>query len=260
MDYENILFAREDTIAILTINRPKSLNALNPQTMEEIESAVAAVAASADIRCLIVTGAGDKAFIAGADISAMVTMSGFDEKRFAEHGLGVLRKIEQLHVPVIAAVNGYALGGGTELALSCDLILAASTAKFGLPEIKLGIIPGFGGTQRLPRRIGLPRARELIYTGKMIDADTAMRYGLVNEVYAADQLLSESRALATQIAMQAPLAIQQAKAAINGGIEMDLDSGLRFETEAVSLAFSTLDKREGMSAFLEKREAKFSGN
>jgi enoyl-CoA hydratase len=157
-------------------------------------------------------------------------MSGFDEKRFAEHGLGVLRKIEQLHVPVIAAVNGYALGGGTELALSCDLILAASTAKFGLPEIKLGIIPGFGGTQRLPRRIGLPRARELIYTGKMIDADTAMRYGLVNEVYAADQLMSESRALATQIALQAPLAIQQAKAAINGGIEMDLDSGLRFET------------------------------
>lgn len=260
MDYENILFAREGNIAILTINRPQSLNALNPQTMEEIESAVAAVAASADIRCLIVTGAGDKAFIAGADISAMVTMSGFDEKRFAEHGLGVLRKIEQLHVPVIAAVNGYALGGGTELALSCDLILAASTAKFGLPEIKLGIIPGFGGTQRLPRRIGLPRARELIYTGKMIDADTAMRYGLVNEVYAADQLMSESRALATQIALQAPLAIQQAKAAINGGIEMDLDSGLRFETEAVSLAFSTLDKREGMSAFLEKREAKFSGN
>jgi enoyl-CoA hydratase len=259
MSFENIDFTSDGAVATITVNRPKSLNALNPQTMEEIDSALDAVTGDQAIRCLIITGAGEKAFIAGADISAMVTMSGFDEKRFAEYGLGVLRKLEQLHIPVIAAVNGYALGGGSELALSCDLILAADTAQFGLPEIKLGIIPGFGGTQRLPRRIGLPRARELIYTGKMIDAAKAMRYGLVNEVYPADQLMAQARELADTIAAQAPLAIQQAKAAINAGIEMDLDSGLRFETEAVALAFSTDDKQEGMRAFLDKRPPVFKG-
>ncbi len=259
MSYDNIRFEHADGIATLTVDRPAALNALNPDTMEEIGAAVARVAEDRSIRCLIITGAGDKAFIAGADIGAMVTMSGFAEKKFAEHGLAVLRRLETLHVPVIAAVNGYALGGGTELALACDLILAADTARFGQPEIKLGIIPGFGGTQRLPRRIGLSRARELIYTGRMIDADTALRYGLVNEVYPAGELMARSRELASVIAAQAPLAMQQAKAAINAGIEMDLDSGLRFETEAVALAFSTADKQEGMTAFLEKRAPKFSG-
>lgn len=260
MTYENILYDVADRVATITVNRPKSLNALNPRTMEEIETAIRVIAADEGIRCVIITGAGDKAFIAGADIGAMGTMSGFDEKRFAEHGLGVLRQFETLHVPVIAAVNGYALGGGTELALACDFILASDRAKFGQPEIKLGIIPGFGGTQRLPRRIGAARARELIYTGRMIDAQTAERYGLVNEVYAADELMNAARALAATIAAQAPLAIQQAKAAINAGIEMDLDNALRFETEAVALSFSTDDKREGMAAFLEKRDPVFTGN
>ncbi len=259
MDYTNIIFAVDNTIATITINRPDRLNALNPETMEEIGHCIDGIRSDQHIRCVIITGAGDKAFIAGADITSMVTMSGFEEKVFAEHGLGVLRAFEQLRIPIIAAVNGYALGGGTELALACDLILAADTARFGLPEIKLGIIPGFGGTQRLPRRVGLLRAREMIYTGDMIDAETAFSYGLVNHVYPAADLMQETLTLAAKIARQAPLGILQAKAAINAGIEMDLDSGLRFETEAVGLAFSTADKKEGMTAFLEKREPQFRG-
>ncbi len=259
MDYENIRLERDGPVATLTVDRPERLNALNPATMLEIAHAVAIVRSDTALRCLIITGAGDKAFIAGADISAMVTMSGFEEKKFAQHGLGVLRDLETLPIPVIAAVNGYALGGGTELALACDLIIAADTARFGQPEIKIGIIPGFGGTQRLPRRIGLSKAREMIYTGEVIDAATALRYGLCNYVYPAAELMRECRALAAKISAQAPLALQQAKIAINAGIEMDLDNGLRFETEAVALVFSTRDKREGMQAFLEKRAPHFTG-
>ncbi len=259
MDYSNIDFTLDDAIATITVDRPDRLNALNPQTMQEIEHCIDAIRDDRSIRCVIFTGAGEKAFIAGADITAMVTMSGFEEKTFAYHGNQVLRAFEHLPIPIIAAVNGYALGGGTELALACDLILAADTARFGLPEIKLGIIPGFGGTQRLPRRVGLLRAREMIYTGDMIDAATAYEFGLVNHVYPAAELMGEANALATKIARQAPLGIQQAKAAINGGIEVDLDTGLRFETEAVGLAFSTDDKKEGMTAFLEKREPQFQG-
>ena len=259
MDYVNVVFTVDNSIATITVDRPDRLNALNPQTMQEIEHCIGAIRNDDKIRCAIITGAGEKAFIAGADITAMVTMSGFEEKTFVYHGNQVLRAFEQLPVPIIAAVNGYALGGGTELALACDLILAADTAHFGLPEIKLGIIPGFGGTQRLPRRVGLLRAREMIYTGDMIDAATAFEYGLVNHVYPAAELMREAQALAVKIARQAPLGILQAKAAINGGIEVDLDSGLRFETEAVGLAFSTEDKKEGMTAFLEKREPRFQG-
>lgn len=259
MDYANILFEVSGKVATLTVNRPRSLNALNPATLHEIAHCIATLADQPDIRCLIITGAGDKAFIAGADIGAMVGMTAFDEKRFAGQGLEILRRLEHLPIPVIAAVNGYALGGGTELALACDLILAGSNARFGLPEIKLGIIPGFGGTQRLARRIGLIRARELIFTGEMIDAATALRYGLVNHVHPAAELDAQVRALAARVAAQAPLAIMQAKAAINAGIEMDLDSALRFETEAVALTFATADKREGMTAFLEKRAAHFTG-
>jgi len=259
MDYANIIFAVEERVATLTINRPDRLNALNPQTMEEIGDCIGAIHGNREIRCVIITGSGDKAFIAGADITAMVTMSGFEEKAFAATGLDVLRRFEQLPIPVIAAVNGYALGGGTELALACDLIVASDNARFGLPEIKLGIIPGFGGTQRLPRRIGLLRAREMIYTGDMIDAQTAFDYGLVNHVYPAAELMDECRVLAAKLARQAPLAMQQAKTAINAGIEIDLDNALRFETESVGLVFTTEDKKEGMTAFLEKREPRFRG-
>ncbi len=259
MDFQNIIVTIDDPIATLTINRPQRLNALNPQTMEEIERGIGVVRSNDNIRCLIITGAGEKAFIAGADINSLVTMSAFDEKEFATHGLSVLRSFEHLPIPVIAAVNGYALGGGTELALACDLILASTNAKFGLPEINLGVIPGFGGTQRLARRIGLLRAREMVYTGEMITAEMALSYGLVNHVYTPQDLMNEAQALASKIAAKAPLAIRQAKVALNTGIEMDLDNGLRFETEAVALAFATNDKIEGMTAFIEKREPVFKG-
>lgn len=259
MTYENVLFEQDGPVAIVKINRPKSLNALNPETLQDIAACVAAVRQDESFRCLIITGQGDRAFIAGADISAMVSMTPFDQKRFATFGLSVLRSFEELPIPVIAAVNGYALGGGTELALACDLIIAADKAKFGQPEINLGIIPGFGGTQRLARRVGLARAREMIYSGDMIDAETALRYGLINRIVPAEFLMEETLSFARDLAAKAPLAIEQAKVAINTGVEMDLENGCRFETEAVCLTFGTEDKKEGMTAFLEKRDAEFKG-
>ncbi len=259
MAYENIIFEQDGPVGILTVNRPKSLNALNPATVREIGECVEAVRQDSSIRCLIITGSGDRAFVAGADISAMVTMGVIEGKAFSAHGLGVMRSLENLPIPVIAAVNGFALGGGTELALACDLIIAADKAKFGQPEINLGIIPGFGGTQRLARRIGLPRARELIYSGDMIDAETAYRCGLANKVVPLADLMTEAKALARKLATKPPFAIQQAKEAINAGTDMDLENGCRFENDAFALSFATEDKKEGMTAFLEKRQAKFVG-
>jgi enoyl-CoA hydratase len=259
MAYENILFEQDGPVGILTVNRPKSLNALNPATVSEIGACVEAVRQDASIRCLIITGAGDRAFVAGADIAAMVTMGAIEGKAFSAHGLAVMRSLENLPIPVIAAVNGFALGGGTELALACDLIIAADKAKFGQPEINLGIIPGFGGTQRLARRIGLPRARELIYSGDMIDAETAYRCGLANKVVPLVDLMTEAKSLAQKLATKPPVAIQQAKEAINAGVDMDLENGCRFENDAFALSFATEDKKEGMTAFLEKRQAKFMG-
>ena len=259
MAYENILFEKYGAAGILTVNRPKSLNSLNPATVGEIAACLEEVRQDTSIRCLIITGAGDRAFVAGADISAMVEMTPLEGKAFATSGLNVGRTLEELPIPVIAAVNGFALGGGTELALSCDLILAADKAKFGQPEINLGVIPGFGGTQRLARRIGLPLARELIYTGDMIDAETAVRYGLANRVVPLADLMTEAKALAEKLASKPPVAIRQAKSAINSGIDMDIANGSRFEAEAFAMTFATEDKKEGMLAFLEKREAKFTG-
>lgn len=259
MAYENIIFEKEGAVGILKINRPKSLNALNPATVKEISACLDEIQQDGSIRCLIVTGEGDRAFVAGADISAMVTMTATEGHAFSALGLGVMRRLETLPIPVIAAVNGFALGGGTELALACDLIIAADKAKFGQPEINLGIIPGFGGTQRLARRIGLPRARELIYSGDMIDAETAFRMGLANKVVPLAELLNEAKALAQKLASKPPIAIHQAKVAINAGIDMDLDNGSRFENEAFALTFATEDKVEGMTAFLEKRTAQFKG-
>ena len=259
MAYENLSFEQDDAIGILTVNRPKSLNALNPATLAELAACLETVRADDGVRCLILTGAGERAFVAGADIAAMVSMSPLEGKKFAALGLGVARGLEELPIPVIAAVNGFALGGGIELALACDLIVAADTAKFGQPEINLGVIPGFGGTQRLARRIGLPLARELIYTGDMIDAETALRHGLVNRVVPVAACLDEAKTLARTLAGKPPVAIRQAKAAINAGSDMDLQNGCRFETEAFALSFSTADKAEGMSAFLEKRAPKFTG-
>ena len=259
MAYDNLSFEQDGAIGILTIDRPKSLNALDPATLAELAACLETVRADDGVRCLILTGAGERAFVAGADISVMVSMSPLEGKKFAALGLGVARGLEELPIPVIAAVNGFALGGGIELALACDLIVAAHTAKFGQPEINLGVIPGFGGTQRLARRIGLPLARELIYTGDVIDAETAQRYGLVNRVVPAAACLDEAKTLARTLAGKPPVAIRQAKAAINAGSDMDLQNGCRFETEAFALSFSTADKAEGMSAFLEKRTPKFTG-
>jgi enoyl-CoA hydratase len=259
MTHENILFEKDGAVGVLKVNRPKSLNALNPATVREIAACLAEVRQDRSIRCLIITGEGDRAFVAGADIAAMVSMNALEGKAFSVLGLNTLRILEELPIPVIAAVNGFALGGGTELALACDLIIAADKARFGQPEINLGVIPGFGGTQRLARRIGLPRARELIYSGDMIDAETALRYGLANKVVPLVDLMTEAKALAHKLAAKPPVAIQQAKAAINAGIDMDLDNACRFENEAFALTFATEDKVEGMKAFLEKREAKFIG-
>ncbi len=257
--YQNIVLSKEGPVAILKVNRPKSLNAINPETLEEMAVCLEEIRKDREIRCLILTGEGERAFVAGADISAMVSMSAIEGKLFSRKGQEVLRALEELPIPVIAAVNGFALGGGTELALACDLIVASDRARFGQPEINLGVIPGFGGTQRLARRVGLPRARELIYSGEMIDAETALRYGLVNRVVPAAELISEAKKMAERLASKPPIAIRQAKAAINAGIDMDLENGCRYENEAFALTFATEDKVEGMKAFLEKREARFQG-
>ena len=259
MPYENLLFDRDGAVGVLQVNRPKSLNALNPATLHDMAACLEEVRRDQAIRCLIITGAGDRAFVAGADIAAMVSMSALEGKLFSALGLSVVRTLEELPIPVIAAVNGFALGGGTELALACDLIIAAEQAKFGQPEINLGIIPGFGGTQRLARRIGLPRAREMIYSGDLIDAETALRCGLVNKVVPLPDLMNEVQTLAQKLAAKPPVALRQAKAAINAGIDMDLENGCRFENQAFALSFSTADKVEGMTAFLNKREPKFQG-
>jgi enoyl-CoA hydratase len=259
VSYQNIIFTKEGPVAVLKINRPKSLNALNPETLMEVAACLEEIRKDKEIRCLIITGEGERAFVAGADIAAMVSMSAVEGRSFSQMGQAVLQALEDLPIPVIAAVNGFALGGGTELALACDLVVASDKARFGQPEINLGVIPGFGGTQRLSRRIGLPRARELIYSGDMIDAETAFRYGLVNRVVPAAELMTEARKMAEKLAAKPPLAIQQAKAAINAGINMDLANGCRYENEAFSLTFATEDKAEGMKAFLEKREAHFKG-
>lgn len=257
--FENLLVEVEGAVAVVTINRPKALNALNPQTLTELGRCAEDLVGGGGVRCLILTGAGERAFVAGADIAAMEKMSPVEGRAMALHGQAVMRQLELLPIPVIAAVNGFALGGGMELAMACDLILASKTARFGQPEINLGIIPGFGGTQRLARRIGVGAARWLVYSGDMISADEAQRLGLVHRVLEPADLLPEARRLAEQLASKAPLALQQAKAAINAGIEADLDTGCRYEAESFAVTFATADRAEGMRAFLEKRVAAFQG-
>lgn len=255
----NLRSERDERVLTLIVDRPAALNALNEAVLTELEAALDDAAGDAAIGALVVTGAGEKAFVAGADIAAMEQMSAAEAKQFAALGQRVFRKIELLPQPVIAAVNGFALGGGLELALACDVIFAAANARFGQPEINLGIIPGFGGTQRLPRRVGVARAREMIYSGDMIGADEALRIGLVNRVAAAGEVVGEARRFAAALAAKAPLAMRQAKAAIGAGGDLDLDNGGRYESEAFGLCFASEDRREGMRAFLEKRKAVFAG-
>jgi enoyl-CoA hydratase len=245
-------------VSTLTINRPDKLNALSREVLEDLRSAIEALEDRSDLRAAVITGTG-KAFVAGADIAAMKSMSEVEGREFGTLGHGVFESIERLRVPVIAAVNGFALGGGCELALACDFIYASSKAKFGQPEVNLGIIPGFGGTQRLPRRVGSALARELIYTGKMITADEALRIGLANAVFEPDALIPAALGTAKEIATKGPLAVAAAKRLIRDGMDMPLPEANRLEQAAFGHAFGTQDQREGMSAFLEKRAPSFEG-
>jgi enoyl-CoA hydratase len=260
MAYENIIFSVEEFIATITFNRPKALNALNSGLLSELSHALDEIAADEDIRVLLLTGAGDKAFVAGADISELATFNGLQAKHFAQSGHAIIQKLQTLPIAVIAAVNGFALGGGTEIAIACDFIYASQNAKFGQPEINLGIIPGFGGTQRLPRLIGTNMAKELVFTGKMISAEEALQIGLVNKVVAQDSLMDEVMKTAKEIASKGKASLRGAKQAVNNGMNADLATGCAIEIDAFALCFSSPDAKEGTTAFLEKRKAQFRGS
>jgi len=247
----SILVEKKGNIAVLTVNRPEALNALNSQVLCEISSAVTDMKNDEDIYVIIITGTG-KAFVAGADIGEMRDCTAVTGKAFSELGNSVFLQIEQMDKPVIAAVNGYALGGGCELALCCDIRLAGERARFGQPETGLGITPGFGGTQRLPRVIGASAAKELIFSCRQVKADEAERMGLVSRVVPQDELMDEAMKLAESIAANAQIAVRQAKSAINRGIQCDIATGIAYEAEAFGLCFATEDQRDAMTAFLNK--------
>lgn len=247
----------ENGVGILTLNRPEQLNALNRQVLEDISAALASAGEDPAIRVLVITGNGPKAFVAGADIAEMEALDPLGAVEFARFGQGVFSAIERYSKPTIAAVNGYALGGGCELAMSCDIRIAAKNARFGQPEVGLGIIPGFGGTQRLPMLVGKAVALEVILSGRMLDADEAHRVGLVNRVVPEGEAVKEAIALAIEIVKKSPYAVNQAKKAILGGLALGLEDGLRLEERLFSECFSHPDQREGMRAFLEKRRARF---
>jgi enoyl-CoA hydratase len=259
MAYENVLLQKEDRVAILTINRPKALNALNNETLLEIKNAVLDVKEDSGIDLLIITGAGDKAFVAGADISFMQNLSAMEGRAFGALGQEAFRMIEALEKPVIAAVNGFALGGGCELAMCCDFRIAASSAKFGQPEVGLGITPGFGGTQRLPRLVGTGMAKQMLYTADVIDANEALRIGLVNSVVAPEELMDFVKKIAKRILNKGQVAVRLSKIAANEGMQTDIDRGMTIEADVFGLCFATTDQKEGMSAFVEKRKPQFTG-
>jgi enoyl-CoA hydratase len=258
MTYTTILVEKNQHIGTITINRPTVLNALNTQTIEELTTAVQEFEKDETVHVVILTGK-DKAFIAGADIKQMHTMSPLEAKQFATQGHHLLELIEQSRLPYIAAVNGYALGGGCEVMMACDLIIASSIAKIGQPEINLGIHPGFGGTQRLPRLIGPIQAKELLLTGDTIDAQEAFRLGLINKIIEPDHLMEETLKIAAKIAGKSPVQTRFIKELVNTGRNMDLSSANAFEKALFSASFSTQDQKEGMTAFLEKRKPTFHG-
>lgn len=260
MNYENVLLEQiEAGIYLLTVNRPKALNALNSSTLDEIGAAAAEAGADPDARVLLVTGAGDKAFVAGADIAEMRDYTAIEGKTFSQRGMRAFRTLETLPIPTIAVVNGFCLGGGLELAMSCDWILASDSARFGQPEVSLGVTPGFGGTQRLARLVGRAVAMELITTGRQVKVAEAMALGLVNHVFPADTLMEEALKQARTIAAKGSIAVRLAKEAIQRGQDLDLDNACVLESKAFGLCFSTDDLKEGMLAFLEKRAAEFKG-
>ena len=259
MEFSNIILVIDSGIATVTFNRPKAMNALNLALLKEFDQALDEIALDESIRALILTGAGEKAFIAGADIGELATFNTLQAKIFSQAGHEVINRLQKIPIPVIAAVNGYALGGGSEMALACDFIYASTNAMFGLPEISLGLIPGFGGTQRLPRLIGRNRAKEMIFTGKMISAEEAEKIGLVNRVCAPETLLNEVLKTARTIADKGKVSLRAAKEAINAGVDSDLVTGCRIEIDAFALCMASEDAREGTRAFLEKRPPQFKG-
>lgn len=259
MSFETIEFSRHSSTGLIKINRPKALNALNQQVLSELSQILNEIDTAKDLRALIITGEGEKAFVAGADIKEIHELNPEKALAFAERGQKLFRRLEVLRLPVIAAVNGFALGGGCELALACDFIYASENAKFGLPEVSLGIMPGFGGTQRLARQIGPAQARELTYSGKIITAQEALNIGLVNRVCGPSELLGKCFELTEMIATRAPVAVAKAKEVINAGYDADLDSGMELEREGFSDLFRTQDQVEGTKAFIEKRTPQFRG-
>jgi enoyl-CoA hydratase len=257
MDLSNLKYKVKGTTAYVTVNRPKALNALNIDVIIELKSVFEAIEADAGVTGVILTGEGEKAFVAGADIAQMKEYSALDARAMAQAAHSVMNSIEQCSKPVIAAVNGFALGGGCELAMACDIRIASETARMGQPEVNLGIIPGFGGTQRLPRLVGKGMAKYLIMTADMIDADEAYRIGLVQKVAAPAELITECEKVLTTINKKGSFAIKLAKKAINNGMEADQSSALNNEIELFALTFATDEQEEGMAAFLEKRAAEF---
>ena len=255
--YQTIRYEKQDQIALVTIDRPEALNALNGTVITELEQVVTELENDGTVRAMILTGEG-RSFVAGADIGEQYPLDLDGGRRWGQRGSALLRRIEKLEFPTIAAVNGFALGGGCELAMSCDIILASEKAKFGQPEVGLGITPGFSGTQRLPRRVGVAKAKELIFSGRMIKADEAEKIGLVNAVYAPEALLGGAMEMARSFVKNAPIAVKYAKVCIDRGMQTDIDSGIACENELFAMCFATADQKEGMGAFLEKRSAQFT--
>jgi len=259
MAYETLLIEIDQGIATVKINRPKSLNALNAQVLKELVQMVHELNCNPEVKLVILTGEGEKAFVAGADIVAMKEMDALDGKRLCDLGQHAMHLVETSAKPILAAVNGFALGGGMELALSCDFIYASENAKMGLPEVNLGLFPGFGGTQRLARLVGKNLAKELIFTGKVISAQEAFQMGIVNKVCEPGSLMEEVTKVAKEIMKKAPVGVELAKQVINKGTDLDITSGLAMEKAAFPLVFATEDQKEGVTAFLEKRAPKFTG-
>jgi len=251
-----VRYEKKDGIGIVTIDRPKALNALNSGVIGQLEKVMDAVETDRELFALIITGEG-RSFVAGADIAEQCPLDLTGGRNWSRRGSALMRRIEKLEIPTIAAVNGFALGGGCELALSCDIILASEKAKFGQPEVTLGIIPGFSGTQRLPRRIGIAKAKELIFSGKMISAEEACRIGLANAVYSPEELMNGAVEMAKSFTKNGMIAVRYAKACIDRGMQMDIDDGIALENEMIAMCFGTEDQKEGMTAFLEKRPARF---
>ncbi len=250
----NVDFVKEGAVAIITVNRPQALNALNEEVINELDELITKVSCDPEIKSVIITGAGEKAFVAGADIKEMSELTPEEGMALSERGQALFYKVENMKKVTIAAVNGFALGGGCELAMACDIRYASAKAKFGQPEINLGIIPGYGGTQRLPRLIGMGRAKELIFSGDMIGAEEAYRVGLVNQIYAPEELMAKVKEKAEKLAGKSSEIIGQAKSAIHNGIDMDLASGCNYEARAFGLCFANKAQKEGMKAFLEKKK------